>query len=1030
MFTPVPSRQSFPELEKEILQYWEENNSFQKSIEIRENSPLSVFYDGPPFATGLPHYGHIIGGILKDTIPRYKTMKGYKVLRRFGWDCHGLPIENIVEKKLELKSKKDIEEFGIHNFNEECRNSVLTYTKEWEKTVEKMGRWVDFENDYKTMNKDFMESVWWVFSELWKKDLVYQGLKPMHICPRCVTPLSNFEVNQPGAYQDLTDISATVLFQLENEKNTFFLSWTTTPWTLPGNILLAVSSHITYVYLKKGENTYIIAENRKEAYAELKDAEVLKTVSGKELISVKYTPLFSSFAHSTGFYVTEADFVTDDSGTGIVHIAPAFGEDDLLLSKRENIDAIKHVKMDGHMTDEILSELQAVYPEFPIHIPVKSKEDNRRFDENMIKVLEKKGNLFAKENIRHSYPTCWRCETPLLNYATESWFIRVEQLKDKLLKNNEKINWVPDHLQNGRFGKWLEGARDWAVSRNRYWGTPLPVWENIVSKKQICIGSVGELEKYTGKKHDDIHKHFMDMIEFTLPSEEGVYKRIPEVFDCWFESGSMPYAEKHYPFENQENFKIPAEFIAEGIDQTRGWFYTLHVLSTALFDTPAFKNVVVNGTILAEDGKKMSKRLKNYPDPLEIINTYGADAMRFYLLGSPAIRGEELRFSERQVDETIKTVLLPLQNAYSFFVTYANADNWDIKNLSHSYENPLDIWMISELEILKKTVSEGFESYKIYKATEAFPKFFDNLTNWYIRRSRRRFWDKYNTGNEKDKNDAYSVLYTVLKETAFVLAPICPFITERIFQNLCSSQESIHHQNWPQLSPQHINKELSQDTDQVQRIISLGLSLRKSEKFRVRQPLSRFDIAIKNTSLEKYADIIKEELNVKEVRFLENPEELAETVVVINAKELGPRVGAKVQTIISETKQGNFIFQNGKCVVAGETLLPNEFSLSYQGKLGKKVASDLGVVVSFDFEITETLLNEGKARDFVHIIQDLRKEAGYEVSDRIFLEIQGADEVVPLFQSYIETETLSQIQKIETPDITREENGVTFSLKK
>ena len=1231
MFQSVSSHQSFPELEKKILAFWKQHNSFRKSIEIREGEKEFVFYDGPPFATGLPHYGHILAGTIKDVIPRYKTMRGYKVNRRFGWDCHGLPVENLIEKELKLPNKKALQAFGEDNFNEACRDSVLRYTSEWEETVTRMGRWVDFKNDYKTMDPDYMESIWWVFKKLWEKGLVYQGLKPMHICPRCVTPLSNFEVNQ--GYKDLTDVSVTLKFEMKNSQSfikdlnikegqkIFFLAWTTTPWTLGGNMFLAVHPDINYAFVSLEDlSIVVLAESLISSFEkELKSYKVLTIKKGKELLGIEYKTLFSCY--DTPSKVVLADFVTTDSGTGIVHIAPAFGEDDLQIGKKEEVEAVQHVGMNGSFETKLLECIQKDFPDFK-DMPVKSAKDNRIFDEQIIKYFTQRNIVFKKENLRHSYPACWRCETPLLNYATKSWFVSVEKIKDDLLTNNQQINWTPSHLKDGRFGKWLENARDWAVSRTRYWGTPLPIWECEETGEHLCIGSIKELKEFTNEMNiEDIHKHKIDHLE--IKKDGKTFKRISEVFDCWFESGSMPYAQNHYPFSQKielknefyvsrhgeaehniknilscteksamkypltqkgekevaeeaqllqknfdiivaspllrtqqtaeifqkhcggelffddrllehhvgelddtghenwrnwrknhdpckespkggesweqitkrvseilheynekhsgknilfvshgcpselirnyakgiksrsdatglevpkgkplkiENLHIPANFIAEGLDQTRGWFYTLHVLSTALFNKPAFSNVIVNGIILAEDGQKMSKSKQNYPDPTKVFEEFGADAVRFYLMNSPVTNADDLRFSEHGVSDVVKNVLLPLWNAYSFFITYANADNITPNKDYLTTSNALDLYILSELELLNQSVTDSLDAYELHKACSVFQKFFDNLTNWYIRRSRRRFWAKKNEESTQDKNAAYSTLYHVLLKTVTLLAPICPFITEAVYANLITASEngsdkknvSIHHELWPELHENFINTNLSEKIQLSQKIISLGLSLRKQEQIKVRQPLASASIAFsQKIDMSDQINTIKEELNIKNLTILDNPEELASIIVKPNAKLLGPRFGAKVQNIIKEAKSGNFKkVSDTEYLVCDEIITSQELEISYIGKEGKGVASGSGIVVSLDFEITEPLKIEGQARDLVRAIQDMRKDASYDVSDRIYLDIQGADKVLQEFSDYIFTETLSEMASIEIADQEKEEEGVIIKIQK
>ncbi|MGN1363884.1 MAG: isoleucine--tRNA ligase, partial [Victivallis vadensis] len=684
-FQNISNQVTFPELETEILKFWQESGIFEKSLEQRRGGDEFVFYDGPPFATGLPHYGHLLAGTIKDVVPRYQTMRGKYVERRFGWDCHGLPVENEMEKQLNLSSKRDIEAYGIDKFNEACRSIVLRYTSEWEKIVNRMGRWVDFRNGYRTMDRSFMESIWWVFKNLWDQGLVYEGYKILPYCPRCATPLSNFEANQ--GYKDVVDPAITIRFRVKGEENTYFLAWTTTPWTLPSNLALTVGPDIDYVKIKDGGDFYIMAAARVGAY--YKEApEVVWQGKGSELVGRRYEPLFPYFenlAEQGAFQVLSAGFVSTEDGTGIVHTAPGFGEDDNAVCKAAGLPEVCPIDGECRFTAEV--------PDYQGR-PVKS------VDKDIMQRLKDEGKLVHRGQIKHSYPHCWRDDGPLIYRAISTWFVKVEAIKEKMVENNQSINWVPAHLRDGRFGKWLENARDWAISRNRYWGTPLPIWRNDEGEV-IVVGSAGELEQLTGRKIDDLHKHFMDKIEIPSPTGKSPLKRVPEVFDCWFESGSMPYAQQHYPFENKRHFEenFPADFIAEGLDQTRGWFYTLVVLATALFDRPPFKNVVVNGLVLAENGQKMSKRLRNYPDPMVVVNTYGADAVRLFMLGSQVVRAEDLKFSEAGVKEVLRGIMIPMWNALAFFTTYANVDHYnpgrgEVKPPAHA-SNVLDRWILS-----------------------------------------------------------------------------------------------------------------------------------------------------------------------------------------------------------------------------------------------------------------------------------------------------------------------------------------------
>ncbi|MBU4421647.1 isoleucine--tRNA ligase [Candidatus Parcubacteria bacterium] len=851
---------NIPQNEEKTLDFWKKNNIFKKSIEIRPENQPYVFYDGPPFATGLPHYGHIVASLMKDIVPRYWTMKGFRVERKWGWDCHGLPIENIIEKKLNLKSKLEIENYGIDKFNNACHATVLKYAEEWKRVIDRIGRWVDMENDYKTMDIEYMESVWWVFSELWKKGLIYEGHKAMHICPRCETPLSNFEVTQ--GYKDVKDISVTAKFKLKNPEkigldgDIFILAWTTTPWTLPGNVLLAVGKNIKYcaVGIKGEEGLYIIAKDRVTDTIKNKEYKIEKEIKGTDLVGLSYESLFPYFKSTEkAFHIVPADFVTTEGGTGVVHIAPAFGEDDYDLGKKESIGWVQHVGIDGRFTKDVKDFAG---------MEVKPKEDPQKTDLEILKWLAKENKVFSKEKYEHSYPHCWRCDSPLINYATSSWFVKVTDLKSDLLKNNKKIHWVPEHIKEGRFGKWLEGARDWAVSRNRFWGAPLPIWQSE-NGDTICVGSVKELEELSGKKITDIHKHIIDKIIIKRGSKE--YKKVPEVLDCWFESGSMPYGQMHYPFENKKKFEagFPAEFIAEGQDQTRGWFYTLHVLATALTcgakpsiptktTEPAFKNVIVNGIVLAEDGKKMSKRLQNYPDPMEVVSKYGADAMRYYLATSPVMYAENLNFSEVGVREMYNRLLNALFNVLEMYSMYGN------KNEKYNdSSNILDKWIIAKLKQLGQEVGKNMNEYKLAEASRPIVDFVSDLSGWHVRRSRDRI-------KEKD-NEALSTLRYILLELAKISAPFIPFMAEHLHQELKGTEESVHLADWPEYKK--LSKEdltLIKDMQTARSIVEVALSLRSEAGIKVRQPLA--ELQLTNCKLHNdLLTIIADEVNIKKV---------------------------------------------------------------------------------------------------------------------------------------------------------------------
>ncbi|HOX91600.1 MAG TPA: isoleucine--tRNA ligase, partial [Spirochaetales bacterium] len=790
MFKPVDPKVSFPALEDEVLAFWQKHDVFKRSIAEREGQPDFVFFDGPPFATGLPHFGHFVPGTIKDIIPRYKTMKGFKVERRFGWDCHGLPVEYEMEKELGISGKKAIEDFGVAKFNEACRGIVLRYTKEWRTIMTRAGRWVDFDNDYKTMDPDYMESIWWVMKSLWDQGLVYEGHYILPYCPRCSTVLSNHELAQ-GGYKDVHDPAITVKFKLRAgsgdtagslaDGSTYFLAWTTTPWTLPSNLALAVGSELDYVLVQDGAERYIMAEARIGAYyKDTSAAQVLKRMKGSELVGLSYEPLFPYFAdlYAQGaFRVHKADYVTTEDGTGVVHTAPGFGEDDYRALKDTGVPVVAPLDGECQFTDEV-PDWKGMF--------VKDA------DKPIMEKLKAEGKLVKREQILHAYPHCWRCGSPLIYRAISSWFVKIDPVKPMMLDANSRVRWTPEHIRDGRFGKWLENARDWAISRNRYWGNPLPIWKCDSCAETVCVGSRDELEKLSGKRPDDLHKHFVDEISWKC-SCGGTMKRIPEVLDCWFESGSMPYAQVHYPFENKKRFEehFPSDFICEGLDQTRGWFYTLTILAAALFDRPAFKACVVNGLVLAADGKKMSKSLRNYTDPMVVMNEFGADALRLFLMRSAVTRADDLCYSDEGVREVLKGIILPVWNAYSFFVTYANLDKAEPGEAPTDAANPLDRWILSTCEAMVKATSEALEAYDMQAAIEPIVDFIDALNNWYIRRSRRRFWK---SESDSDKAEAYATLYRVLRRLAETAAPIMPFVSEEIWRNLRrpDEAESVH----------------------------------------------------------------------------------------------------------------------------------------------------------------------------------------------------------------------------------------------
>ena len=844
----------FPKIEQKILKFWDKNKIFEKSLKKKSPQGDFVFYDGPPFATGSPHYGHIVASLMKDTVPRYWTMKGYHVDRKWGWDCHGLPIENIVEKQMNLNSRKDIEKIGVDKFNETCRSKVLIYAEEWRKVINRFGRWADMDNDYKTMDRDFMESIWWVFKQLWDKGLIYKGYKSMHICPRCETTLSQSEVSE--GYQDVEDISVITKFELQDQPGTFILAWTTTPWTLLGNTALAMGKDVEYVLAESRGENFILAEQNIVSLFNSREYKIVKQIKAKDLENKKYKPLFDYYLdkdlkNKKNLYTIQlADFVTVEDGTGVVHIAPGFGEDDLNLGRAKNLSFIQHVGMDGRFTKEIA--------DFP-HEEVKPKHDRQVTDKKIINYLKNKDLVFKVEPFTHSYPHCWRCESPLLNYATSSWFVKVTTIKKQILKNAENINWVPAHIKQGRFGKWLEGARDWSISRQRFWGSVMPIWIcNKCGEKKV-FGSVKELESVSDQKIKDLHKHYVDKIIFKCEKCKGLMKRISDVLDCWFESGSMPYAQMHYPFEHKEKFEnnFPAQFIAEGVDQTRAWFYYLHVLSTALKGSEAFKNVIANGIVLTEQGKKMSKRLRNYPDPMEVMDKHGADAVRYYLASSPVMKAEDLNFSEKDLKEQSR-FLFTLLNVLAFYQIFSqDIKVGDLEKKSST--NVLDKWIMSKLNLLTKNMTNKMDSYDL-NAVREISTFINDLSTWYVRRSRHRFRSE----NKKEQIKALKTLRQVLLRLSLLMAPFMPFMAEHLYQELKGRKESVHLEDWPEFDSRLIDQKLLSDMTTVRKICEIGHSLRAQAQIRVRQPLTQLSV-VSCQLPQDLTDLIKDELNVEQV---------------------------------------------------------------------------------------------------------------------------------------------------------------------
>ncbi len=998
-FQKLDPQADFPKMEEAILALWERLDAFFESNRRRAGGQAYIFYDGPPFATGTPHYGHLLAGTIKDIIPRYWNMRGHPVERRFGWDCHGLPIEALAQEALGLLGTPQILERGVDVFNEQCRSMVLTYVAEWRKTVTRMGRWVDFDNDYKTMDPEFMESVWWVFKQLWQKGRVYRSHRIMPYSYKLTTPLSNFEAN--ANYKDVQDPAITLRFELVGEHpfaqhgKAYLLAWTTTPWTLPSNLALCAGADIDYVALKDADDgaVYVLAEARVAAY--YKDAskyEVLQRFKGSALEGLRYEPLFPYFAnHPNSFVVLLDDFVSTEDGTGLVHIAPAYGEDDFRVCKAAGIELVDPLDAEAKFTDAV--------PDF-------AGQNCKEADKGLIRWLKERGKLVQQSTIVHSYPFDERTDTPLIYRAIDAWYVKVADLRQALVAQNDTIHWVPTAVGQARFGNWLKDANDWNISRNRFWGSCIPLWINEDDPDDIlCIGSIAELEELSGVRVTDLHKHVVDKV--LIHKDGKTYRRTPEVLDCWFESGSMPYAQQHYPFarEGELDQFFPAHFIAEGLDQTRGWFYTLLVLGTSLFGRAPYRNVVVNGMILAEDGQKMSKRKKNYPDPNHVLETYGADALRAYMIDSPVVRGEPLRFSERGLKEIVRTVVLPYWNGLCFFNTYAVVDGYDPRTASAppvSERPDIDRWILSVLQSLIGDVNTEMEGYRLYTVVPRLVSFIDDLTNWYIRRCRPRFWK---SEDDRDKAAAYATLYDVLVTFAKTLAPFMPFLTETVYQHLVRSvdenaPESVHFCDYPSVDRALIDPELEARMQTVRKVVALGRKLREDHRIKVRQPLQRLTFLHRDPSLRAHItraqDLVADELNVKEVAVDADESAFTNISVKPNFKTLGKRCGPKLKQITpvlaswgsSEIAR----LEAGEALeVAGEALSLDDVILQRQAIGETAVATDGQITVVLDTHLTPALKREGHAREFISLVQGARKDAGLEVTDRIRLSFDSAD---------------------------------------
>lgn len=999
MYQKVSTNLEFVEREKEILKFWKDHEIFKKSIEAREGSPVFTFYDGPPTANGKPHIGHIITRAVKDLIPRYKTMKGYKVLRKAGWDTHGLPVELEVEKLLGISGKPQIEEYGVEPFISKCKESVWKYENEWREMSDRVGFWADMDHPYVTYHNEYIESEWWALKQIWDKGLLYKGHKVVPYCPRCGTALSSHEVAQ--GYKDVKELSIYAKFQVEGKENEYILAWTTTPWTLPSNVALVVNANESYVRLSYKGEVLIFAKALIETVLGTEaEYEILETFQGEKLQGTRYLPLFDFLENDpTGFYVVTDDYVTLTDGTGVVHTAPAFGEDDARVGHKFGLPFRQFVNNQGNMTAEV-KPWEGMFV--------------KEADKHIIEYLKEKGSLFQAVPFEHSYPFCWRCDTPLIYYARDTWFINMTAVRDNLIKNNRTVNWLPENVKEGRFGNFLENVIDWGLSRERYWGTPLPIWECSCGHRHT-IGSIAELKELSNDcpENIELHKPFIDHVHIKCEKCGGQMTRVPEVIDCWFDSGSMPFAQHHYPFENKELFQenFPADFISEAVDQTRGWFYTLMAIGTLIFDQSPYKNCIVLGHVQDKNGQKMSKHKGNVVDPWTVLNKQGADAVRwyFYTNSAPWLPS---RFYEEAVNEAQRKFMGTLWNTYAFYVLYANIDSFNPLDYKLEYDKlpPMDKWILSKLQTLVQFVDDSLNEYKLTEPSRAMSDFVDDLSNWYVRRSRERFWGK---GMPQDKINAFMTLYTVLVTMAKISAPFTPFMAEAMYENLvCSidknALESVHLCNWPTVHKEWIDKDLEDNMDLVLKIVVQGRAARNTANIKNRQPIGNMYVKAEKTLSSLYQNIVAEELNVKNIIFTDNVESFTSYTFKPQLRTLGkkygklvPKIGAYLQNVNGNSFM-NTLKTEGKAVF---TIDATDIELSIEDVLYETAQMDgyvaetyNAVTVVLDTNLTPALIEEGFVREIVSKVQTMRKEADFEVLDRIFVYHEGNEKIAGVIE--------------------------------